>query len=72
MRKFILAAAITLISASAASAYTVNGMYFTQVSCKYQYNSDFATGGYVGSYRGNSGEIYSWFFPSPQYSWCPY
>jgi hypothetical protein len=72
MRKLALGIVVVFLNGTPASAYTVNGMYFSQVSCKYQYNSDFNSGGYLGYYRGSSGEIYSWFFPSPPYSWCPY
>lgn len=58
--------------AGSAAAYSVNGQYFQQLSCKYEYNSDFGQGGYVGVYKGPSGQVYSWFFPSSDYTWCPY
>ncbi len=69
----LLIAIATLVSQpTSASAYTVNGQYFVQISCRYQYNTDFGAAGYVGTYRGPSGAVYSWFFPTSQYSWCPY
>jgi hypothetical protein len=72
MKRVLIFAILSLSAVGKSDAYTVNGRYFQQISCKYQYNSDFGTGGYLGVYRGGSGDIYSWFFPSPQYSWCPY
>lgn len=71
MKLFSIAAGLSVLSGSA-FAFDVNGRYFSQVSCKYEYNSDFSEGGYVGVYKGPSGDVYSWFFPSSQYSWCPY
>jgi hypothetical protein len=71
MRKLI--AFLFLFSlASTASAFSVNGRYFQQISCSYEYNQDFGAGGYIGIYKGASGDVYSWFFPSDSYSWCPY
>lgn len=68
----LIALVLVTFAPPAASAYTVNGQYFSQISCRYEYNSDFGRAGYVGTYRGPSGAVYSWFFPTPQYSWCPY
>ena len=68
----ILVVAVVLLLPAAADAFTVNGTYFHQLSCKFEWNSDFNTWSYVGTYKSPSGEIYEWFFPSPEYMWCPY
>ena len=70
--KIALGCIFLAMTAGQSASYNVNGQYFSQVSCSYQFNSDFNTGGYVGVYTGPSGSVYSWFFPSDQYSWCPY
>lgn len=71
IKKIFFGSALMLSVASSAIAYDINGRYFSLKDCKYEYNRDFGQSGYVGVYRGPSGEMYSWFFPSDQYMWCP-
>ncbi len=72
MKKILLTAIVASSLATTAYAYNVNGRYFQQINCNYEYNADFGESGYVGTYRSSSGKIYSWFFPTSDYSWCPY
>ena len=69
MKKLILAAfvSITLLASTNASAY---GQAYLQ-SCRYEYNADYGQFGYVGTYRHISGNIYRYFFPGSQYTYCP-
>ena len=62
MKKIIIAAAITLMTTSAASAYYIGGEYATLLSCDYgkwgyQY-------GNIGTYKTSSGSIFRVFFGS--------
>lgn len=66
MKKLIFAVTVLALSGNA-NAY---GMAFLQ-SCTYGYNSDYSQSGYTGIYEHVSGNIYRYFFPANQYSWCP-
>lgn len=66
MKKLIFI--LTLMSV-ATGTYAYGQAYLQ--NCNYGYNSDYGKGGYTGVYRHSSGNIYSYFFPSDQYSWCP-
>jgi hypothetical protein len=62
-----IALLLVLLALGNAAAY---GQGYLQ-NCRYEYNSDFGQAGYVGSYRAMSGAIYSYFFPTSRYNWCP-
>lgn len=66
MKKIILVFSLAAVT-SGALAW---GQAYLQ-SCSYGYNSDYGKGGYTGIYRHASGNMYSYFFPVDQYSWCP-
>ena len=66
MKKTII---VLLIIGSTTSLFAWGQAYLQ--SCNYEYNSDYGKGGYAGTYKHSSGKIYRYFFPTPQYSWCP-
>ncbi len=66
MKKTLLA----IIFFSVASVAFAWGQAYLQ-SCNYGYNSDYGEGGYTGIYKHSSGNTYSYFFLSSEYSWCP-
>ena len=52
-----------------ANAYMIGNSYATLLSCNYNYNADYGSGGYTGIYRAlYSGGIYYLRFQS----YCPY
>lgn len=66
MKKLIFAAVLFCIAMNV-QAY---GVAFLQ-SCTFGYNADYGVSGYTGIYRHQSGNIYRYFFPMTDYSYCP-
>ena len=55
--------------ANSANAYKIGNSYATLLSCNYNFNADYGSGGYTGIYRAlYSGGIYYLRFQS----YCPY
>lgn len=60
---------ILVLACASAGAYAYGQAQLQ--NCSYGYNADYGKGGYTGVYKHPSGNIYTYFFPSDEYSWCP-